>query len=68
MIMRINYYDIGYTNGFEDARKGRTKNFLRKMPKAKSLLPVIGKQISSSYVQGYDRGYLDGCRKKKGFF
>lgn len=62
--MKINYFNIGYTDGLKDAKAGKKKDARRGVPKLKSLLPLVGKTIMESYLRGYKYGYRDGTKKK----
>jgi hypothetical protein len=60
MGISFNCFQEGYNNGFRDALNGKSKNYTG-FPKAKA---AISGNAYDTYVEGYDRGYLDGMRKK----
>lgn len=62
MGISLNCFQEGYNNGFNDALKGKSKNYTG-FPKGKALLSG---NCYDTYVEGYDKGYLDGLRKEKG--
>lgn len=52
----------GYDYGFDDAMKGRPMKKDRL-----SLLPrylALGKNYQNSFMEGYNKGYMEGLKKK----
>ena len=53
----------GYNAGFNDGKEGNTSDHSGALKKWKTW--VFGDNAVATWAKGYDRGYLDGCAKRK---